>query len=536
MFFGWVALAAMGGDPAGLDLFLRLDPLIALGTLAAGRTWAWPLLPAGLVMLATPFFGRLFCGYLCPMGALVDLGERLGGRPRTGPRPADGFGWIKYALLAWIMAAAVLGVSFVFLASPLSLVTRAAALAAYPILALTAWAGLPAVHALAGLINVPDWTLIQVRVPRFEATQFFILFFFILVFWAGQKGSRFWCRHLCPAGGLLAFLSARPIWKRTVSEACTACGACVKACPMAAIDSGQPKAARFRECLVCRTCEKVCPVRAVSFPSHPRPALPASVPASGSAPVSNTSSVDIPRRRVLLGALGGAVSAAVAHAGPLPAMTGILKPPNQTDLIRPPGALPEWDFLALCVRCGECLAACPTGVLQPVWFQSGPLGLFSPRIAPWMGYCDPSCRRCGQVCPTGALRLLEPADRIWAKTGTAVIDRRRCLAWEEGKSCLVCDEVCPYDAVDFHMEPGLAVAAPHVAEDRCSGCGACQRFCPVIGRSAIYVTPAGEMRLTQGSYQAEARTRGLMLQLRSAAPAPPAPPAAGPAPGFDVDL
>ena len=128
------------------------------------------------------------------------------------------------------------------------------------------------------------------------------------------------------------------------------------------------------------------------------------------------------RRGFLLAGLAGAGTAVVGLTGlnspygkPGP---GLVAPPG---LLRPPGSRPELDFLARCVRCGECSAACPTNTLQPIWLTAGWPALFSPVLTPRRGPCDPHCWRCGEVCPTQAIRFVSPRERIWAKTGTAMI-------------------------------------------------------------------------------------------------------------------
>ena len=102
---------------------------------------------------------------------------------------------------------------------------------------------------------------------------------------------------------------------------------------------------------------------------------------------------------------------------------------------------------------------------------------------------------------------------MWAKMGTAVIDRQKCLAWEQEKKCLVCDEVCPYDAVKFKRVEGLAVEVPHVIENRCAGCGFCERHCPVE-TPAIVLAPIGAVRLAGGSFREYGRGAGLDIVLR----------------------
>ena len=162
------------------------------------------------------------------------------------------------------------------------------------------------------------------------------------------------------------------------------------------------------------------------------------------------------------------------------------------------------------------MAACPTNTLQPIWLKAGYMGLFSPAMTPRRGFCNPECRRCGEVCPTGAVSELTKDERIWAKTGTAVIFRRQCLAWEHKKSCMVCDEVCPFKAVEFQHEPGNPVPVPQVVEEKCAGCGSCEYYCPVQNRAAIVVTAMGALRLLKGSYREEGRKQGLRLSLKSA--------------------
>ena len=62
-------------------------------------------------------------------------------------------------------------------------------------------------------------------------------------------------------------------------------------------------------------------------------------------------------------------------------------------------------FQAQCIRCGECMRACPTNTLQPAWLRAGPTGMFSPCLTPVRGPCEPLCTRCGDVCPFTAVEL-----------------------------------------------------------------------------------------------------------------------------------
>jgi ferredoxin-type protein NapF len=299
---------------------------------------------------------------------------------------------------------------------------------------------------------------------------------------------------------------------------------------MAAIDPERPESTRHGECIVCRTCEAVCPEKAVSFEWKRRAERSDHTPADRFSPI---------RRQLVSTGLIGAGTAVISLTGltSLYGKTGEgqVRPPG---LIRPPGAVPEMAFLSRCVRCGECMVACPTNTLQPIWLDAGFPAIFSPALTPRRGFCDPHCHRCGDVCPTGAIRSASPSDRIWAKTGTARIYRQKCLAWEFQKSCMVCDEVCPYDAIAFRKEAGNPVPVPHVMEHKCAGCGYCEHFCPVQNRAAIVVTPMDALRIDRGSYEAEAKQKGFELRLKPEGQTAPLPTDhsdihPGGAPGFD---
>jgi len=185
------------------------------------------------------------------------------------------------------------------------------------------------------------------------------------------------------------------------------------------------------------------------------------------------------------------------------------------------------------------MSACPTNTLQPIWFEAGMIGLFSPTLTPRRGYCNPECHNCGLVCPTDAIPHLNEVERVWAKTGTAMINRQKCLAWEEQKPCLVCDEVCPFKAVEFRRIEGNSVAVPEVNETKCAGCGYCEHYCPVQNQAAIIVTPNGALRLAKGSYEKQARLQGLELSIRPKGEygyrAPSFLDSTQTAPGFDED-
>jgi len=155
----------------------------------------------------------------------------------------------------------------------------------------------------------------------------------------------------------------------------------------------------------------------------------------------------------------------------------------------------------LCVRCGECMKVCPTGVLQPCAFEAGLEGVFSPRLLPRFvferSYCEFSCTLCGQVCPTGAIPRLGEEEKHARPMGKAYFDHSRCLPWAENISCVRCEEMCPvYDKAIKLLPPLQArdksgaeveILRPYFERELGVGCGICESNCPLPGESAVRV-------------------------------------------------
>ncbi len=159
---------------------------------------------------------------------------------------------------------------------------------------------------------------------------------------------------------------------------------------------------------------------------------------------------------------------------------------KMTPSILPPGATPK--FAETCTRCYACIAVCPTQIIKIK--KGGTLGeLAMPELCFDGGACEEFCTRCTQVCPTGAIRELSEKAKRHTKIGEAKIDKKACLAWEDNEYCMVCDEFCPYSAVDTETKEN-GIACPVMKPDLCRGCGACEENCPSIrAGKAIVVSP-----------------------------------------------
>ncbi len=483
-------LAAKEVVPA--ELYLWLDPLAAVSAALAGRVWIWPLAAAGAVLLLCLLVPRGFCTYLCPLGTIIDLFDATIGRLVRRLRPAKAPGylpataatpwrWVKYGLLAAVLGAAAAGAMLGGWVSAIPVVTRAMVFLLAPL----------QTAAVRGWHQVPPW----------NAGHGISVALFGLVLALGLLRPRFWCRYLCPTGAVFSLGSALRLVERRVDQRCTECGRCQAQCPFDAIRDDY--STRPLDCALCRTCQSVCPAGAIQYTWRL---------ASTSQAVSAAADRPVDRRR-FLAATGSLAATAAGGAvfGWALRVSNAANPTGPSSPLRPPGSLPEPQFLALCVRCGECFRACPNDALQPAGFEHGLAALWTPQLVPdWSG-CEPSCANCGQVCPTGAIRPLKIDQKRTVCVGLAVVDTATCLPHARQEECRLCFEECSaagYHAIEFLRvgtevdDRGMPIEdsgflAPVVLAERCTGCGLCQTRCRAINvaqrgllaQSAIRVEP-----------------------------------------------
>jgi polyferredoxin len=477
-----------------VNIPMRLDPLLVLSHALASRTLLAGSALALLTVASTIIAGRVWCGWICPLGTTLDL-LAVNGLRKSAPVPAEGWRGVKYTLVALILAAACLRNQALLFFDPLSIFQRTLTVSVRPAAnqIVTAFeAALYRNPAMAAPISTLDaWirpTLLPVSPTFFRDTLLLAAFFAALVA-LDLVAARFWCRYLCPLGGLLGFLSKIAIFRRDLKQACKGCALCTALCPTGTISSSKGYASDPGECTVCLECLQACPRDLTTF----KPQL--------SRAAWNTYD---PNRRQALFAMGTALAATALYR------TDALAARQAPNLLRPPGVpVTNEDPVAFtnCTRCGECLRVCPTSGLQPAVLDAGVEGLGSPVLMPRLGYCDYSCNACGQICPVEAIPRLGLADKRLQIIGQATIDENRCIAWSDHQPCIVCEEMCPLPKKAIELEvaqvwgPGatrVVLQLPHVLRDLCIGCGICEYQCPVSGSAAIRVYNAAADRQLQG--------------------------------------
>ncbi|MBR3689890.1 MAG: 4Fe-4S dicluster domain-containing protein [Eggerthellaceae bacterium] len=176
----------------------------------------------------------------------------------------------------------------------------------------------------------------------------------------------------------------------------------------------------------------------------------------------------------------GVAAALLAGAALLKSAVDLVGPSKP---LFPPGAWPEDDFAAKCIKCGKCFEACPYQAIHAAGSDAGAM-----TGAPSIDAREQACRLCAdfpciEACPTGALSPVESKADV--RMGTAVINEETCLSFM-GMRCEVCYRACPLIdeaiTIDYRQREGdalHAVFAPIINEDSCVGRGLCVERCVV---------------------------------------------------------
>jgi polyferredoxin len=430
--------------------FLRFDLLIFLTHLRINLRY---LLPIAALLILTVVFGRFFCGWVCPMGAVIELLDFI----LKPIRKRNPFGKHLQSLEkkliefppSWILLGAV--VITLFFTPPV----------------------LQYLHPNIWIIRI------------FSLSNLGLTFLGILVLFS-LHSRRFWCTTLCPLGALYGLLSSLSLFKLSIYK-CSVCERC-NACPMNAAQY-EEKNILGHQCILCFDYEASCPVAGFHYgrETHEKTAMP-----------------DPSRRRFLKqgGLLFGGLAAgtlfsifdsrSVADGGE----RILLSEDVHTNLIRPPGVTDvsnETEFIQHCLRCFQCVRSCPNGIIDITGIGHGFDSLFTPSISFQQYGCDYNCQVCQLVCPNYAIPLQTLQEKQKTVLGNAFIEEKHCVVFARDKNCLVCEEVCPVPEKAIKIKTETTVVNGETIELRypvmdltlCIGCGICQALCPAEPKAIV---------------------------------------------------
>jgi polyferredoxin len=179
-------------------------------------SWVPLLIVTAVTAVLTLVLGRVWCGWVCPMGTVL-YWTRFKGALERADRLSDRWWAVKYGVLGLVLAGGMAGL----------------------------WR--PALEWMSrnGL-----------------ATALLILLLLAAAVALNLAADLFWCRYLCPLGGALALLSRiapmRRIVRRQGHAHCNHCSVCVDGCPMGAVDPRRGFANDPGGCTVCIDCLTAC--------------------------------------------------------------------------------------------------------------------------------------------------------------------------------------------------------------------------------------------------------------------------------------
>lgn len=434
------------------------------------------------LLLLTLLFGRVYCSVICPLGVYQDVISHLAARrKRNRFRYSPALSWLRYGVFAVFVVCLLAGVNAVVsLLAPYSSWGRIASNLLAPFYAwgnnlLANWAEHVDSYAFYS-------TEVWLKSGIVLGTALLTVTVISILAW---RGGRTYCNTVCPVGTLLGFVSRYSLFRvRIDTSRCNGCQACARNCKASCINAAEHRI-DYSRCVACMDCVEKCRQHAITYTWRRAPKTVAE-------PVSATGKPVDGARRAFLSGTAMALGTAAVQAQMKTVDGGLAaieekKVPRRNTPVTPPGTFSARHLAQHCTACQLCISVCPNQVLRPSQQLET---LMQPESSFERGYCRPECTRCSEVCPTGAITKITPADKSAIHVGKAVWLKENCVVLTDGVKCGNCARHCPTGAITMvPSDPDVkdSPKVPVVNIERCIGCGACEALCPARPFSAIYV-------------------------------------------------
>lgn len=466
-------------------------------TPALQSTLSGVIVPSAIILAgllaATLLFGRVYCSFLCPLGIFQDVLIRISRMLKTGKakafRYAPSVRWIRGTVLALVILSMLTGIGNLLMwLDPYSQFGRMMSMVFRPTLA-------EINNVFAGLSDTfyhipPDWIYVG-------AVTFIPLALLAVIWIMALRKGRLYCNTLCPVGAFLGLISRYSAFRPTIDKsACIKCGMCMKSCKSQCIDLKKGDI-DYSRCVNCFDCSSSCNERGIHYrftwrtrkegspkdrseksggrtgKKTEKPQAPSAEQVMNALPSGN--------RRAFLGAtLLGAAATINTKTGNKFTRTASSPAAPSAHAISPPGSKSVRHFLDFCTACHLCLEACPTKCLRPAYMEYGLNGILKPHMDFSEGFCNFDCTSCADVCPAGAIRPIDLAEKKHTRIAKAELHLPECIAACDKTDCGACSEHCPTKALDM-----VDIQQPTWDADSCILCGDCTHTCKVKAVSIV---------------------------------------------------
>ena len=427
------------------------------------------------LVVVTLVFGRIYCSVICPLGILQDIFGWIGKKAKKNRYSySKELKWLRYIVMGLFIIAIIAGIGVFFqLLAPYSAFGRIMSSIFQPLYMLGN-------NVLAGIAERADsytFYSVDVWIKSLPVLIIAVVTLIALIILAWRNG-RTYCNTICPVGTVLSLLARHSLLKiRFDADKCKNCSLCTKNCKASCIDFKTHTIDHSR-CVVCGDCIKSCKFGALKYTS----------PTSHASGTSPSAPTDSSRRSFLL-----ASALATTALAQKKLVDGGLAPikakqaPGRVTPLTPPGSLSASNMEKHCTGCQLCVTKCPNNVLRP---STDLTSLMQPVMSYEKGYCRPECTLCSEVCPAGAIKLIDKAEKSSIQIGHAIVTIGECISAQGKDECGNCERHCPVGAIEMvpsDPDDDLSPYVPAVNEAACIGCGACEYVCPVRPFSAIHV-------------------------------------------------
>jgi len=430
-----------------------------------------------IIIILNILFGRVYCSFICPLGILQDIFSYISKKLRrlkkyryTYIKP---FRWLRYSFLGVFVIGLISGVTvLISFLDPYSIFGRIASGLIRPVVI----EGNNLLASVFQKFDIYTFYVVDLKPQHWQVIIVSTFFLLLILLFSVFKG-RLYCNTICPVGTLLGFFSRFSIFKIHINKnTCTSCKLCEKVCKAGCINIPEQNV-EYDRCVNCFNCLTVCPVDSIQYTFEKKKIKQKNTQPSEQNPNN---------RRQFFALLALIFAAGKTRSQDIEVHDTATFPAKRTVAVSPPGSDSIEHFNSACTACHLCVSACPTHVLQPAFTDYGLIGFMQPVMDNHAGFCNFDCIKCGEVCPTGAIQLLDLETKRQTQIGIAQFVKQNCIVETEGTNCGACAEHCPTKAVRMVPYQGSLVI-PEVTDDICIGCGACEYACPTTPYKAIYV-------------------------------------------------